>query len=358
MKCKLCGKKFETTKGLSIHLKSKHNFSKEDFKNYYDKYLKKENEGKCIYCGEEAIFFNLTRGYHRICKSSICLGKTRSSMTFECYMNKYNISEEEAKIMQKEAIENRLKSLKIEGDKRLEKNPDHYKERSQHCIEYWIKRGYSEKEAKLKIDETNKNFIKKGVETRMKNPENYKDIYKTQKGYWLKRGYTEEEALLKVKERQTTFSLDICIEKYGEVDGKKRWLERQHLWNTNYKKNNFSKISQKLFWSIYELLENKSDIYFATLKNGVLDDSGCNNELRLKLSCDVVSPDFIDVSQKKIIEFDGIYYHRNTPENAKRSKDRDDMLKFDNYLVLHINEKDYKENKEKVIKECIEFLKN
>jgi len=62
------------------------------------------------------------------------------------------------------------------------------------------------------------------------NPEKYKGIQPNQKEYWLKQGYTEEEAIMKVKERQTTFSLDICIAKYGKEEGLKRFNERQDKW--------------------------------------------------------------------------------------------------------------------------------
>jgi hypothetical protein len=103
------------------------------------------------------------------------------------------------------------------------------------------------------------------------------DIYQTQIGYWLKKGLSEQEAKSKLKERQITFSLDICINKHGEEKGKLIWQKRQQKWCKNNKKSNFSKISQKLFWLIYNNLKDKNNIYFATLKNGELDDSGRNN---------------------------------------------------------------------------------
>ena len=31
-----------------------------------------------------------------------------------------------------------------------------------------------------------------------------------------------------------TFSLKICIEKHGEIDGKEMWLNRQEKWIKNY----------------------------------------------------------------------------------------------------------------------------
>lgn len=48
--------------------------------------------------------------------------------------------------------------------------------------------------------------------------------------YWLKLGYSEEEAKEKLSERQTTFSLEKCIKKYGEEEGRKRWKKRQEKW--------------------------------------------------------------------------------------------------------------------------------
>ena len=48
--------------------------------------------------------------------------------------------------------------------------------------------------------------------------------------YYIKRGATPEEAEQLLKERQTTFSLKICIEKYGLEEGCKRFASRQENW--------------------------------------------------------------------------------------------------------------------------------
>ena len=48
--------------------------------------------------------------------------------------------------------------------------------------------------------------------------------------YWLKQGYSEEEAKRRQSERQTTFSLEICIEKHGKEEGTRIWKERQDKW--------------------------------------------------------------------------------------------------------------------------------
>lgn len=125
--------------------------------------------------------------------------------------------------------------------------------------------------------------------------------FDTRLDYYIKRGFTEEEGLKLLKERQTTFSLEKCIAKYGEIEGKKRWQERQEKWLKNCKRTNFSKISQELFKELIKHLDlNKNEIYFATLdKNKNIDDSGKNYEYYLKLNNIVIKPDFFYKKFKK-----------------------------------------------------------
>lgn len=178
--------------------------------------------------------------------------------------------------------------------------------------------------------------------------------------YWTKRGYTEEQAKEKISEKQSTFSLEKCMQKYGEETGRERWLKRQEKWHKNYKKSNFSKISQELFWKISHKLNTLDGIYFAQLNdNKQKDDSGRNWEYNLKLNKKIIKPDFFDMTTKKIIEFDGDYWHdtrqiRNT--NKNREFERDKLIAENGYIVLHVKECDYKDNPENVIKECMEFL--
>lgn len=48
--------------------------------------------------------------------------------------------------------------------------------------------------------------------------------------YYTSRGFTEKEAKAKLKERQSTFSLEKCIERYGEEKGRKVFEARQEKW--------------------------------------------------------------------------------------------------------------------------------
>lgn len=222
-------------------------------------------------------------------------------------------------------------------------------------IDFWIKKGYSENEAK--------NIIAKNQSNAAGYVDYEKRLLPSNIDYWINKGFSYKEAQEKIKERQKTFSLDICIKKYGEEDGKRRWLERQDRWHLNYKKSNFSKISQELFWEIYNKLsdeyKSENEIYFATLgADKLLDESGSNNEYRLMLNESFILPDFFVKNKNKIIEFDGTYYHRDNVENKKREKLRDESIINSGYEVLHIKESDYKNKKDDVINVCINFLNN
>jgi hypothetical protein len=48
--------------------------------------------------------------------------------------------------------------------------------------------------------------------------------------YWLNLGYDEVQANQKLSERQSTFSLEKCIEKHGSEIGLQKWTERQEKW--------------------------------------------------------------------------------------------------------------------------------
>lgn len=177
--------------------------------------------------------------------------------------------------------------------------------------------------------------------------------------YYLKRGYSEDEAKNILKKRQTTFTLEKCLEKYGKEKGYEVWEERQKKWLSNYKKLNYSKVSQELFWKVFNKLDNKKNIYFATLDKitGGRDDSGSNHECLIHLSDCYIKPDFIDIEQKKIIEFDGDYWHGIKVGMEKKDKEREEKLLLEGYKILRVKEHKFYENPDRIIDECLNFLK-
>ncbi len=62
-KCELCKREFETATKLVSHLTHPKSSCKINIKDYYDKFLRKPNEGICIYCGRETSFGSIVKGY-------------------------------------------------------------------------------------------------------------------------------------------------------------------------------------------------------------------------------------------------------------------------------------------------------
>lgn len=222
--------------------------------------------------------------------------------------------------------------------------------------EYWIKQGYSPEDAEKKALETKRKNDKTGAKKAGSNPELSRYTSKRCKEYWIIRGSSEKEANKKVSERQSTFSLKKCIAKHGEIKGKEVWNARQEKWQKSFKKNNYSKVSQQLFWQIAERLPSLDGIYFAELtEDKNKETTGKNNERMIALDR-VYKPDFIDINQKKIIEFQGSYWHTFT-HAKKRDTLKTESYKNHGYTFLLVDEKEFYKNSEKVVQECLNFLK-
>jgi hypothetical protein len=198
-----------------------------------------------------------------------------------------------------------------------------------------------------------------------------KKSYNNRIDYYLNKGYSVEESEKLLKERQTTFTVEKCIKKYGENEGIKIYTQRQERWLKSLKengnlKNGYSKISQELFYKLLEYysLDIRKYIFFATK----------NDELILeKQKGGLWLYDFADIKNKKIIEYNGDNYHANPltykstdiPNNYKNETaqeiwDKDaeklSVAKQKGYDVLVVWDKDYKKNKEEIIKKCLKFL--
>jgi hypothetical protein len=121
-------------------------------------------------------------------------------------------------------------------------------------------------------DEKIEQLVAKAAKSRV---DNNNDTTKIE--YYLSRGYSQEDAEIALSKRQSTFSLEKCIEKYGEIEGKKIWLERQSAWQNTLKSKPQEEIdrinrlkSTKINYSTLWSLDVESDGWIYLLK---LDDS-------------------------------------------------------------------------------------
>ena len=65
IECKICNEYCKPL-GMPSHLRRKHSISVKD---YYDTYIKQENDGKCKTCGKETSFRGIVEGYSKYCSS-------------------------------------------------------------------------------------------------------------------------------------------------------------------------------------------------------------------------------------------------------------------------------------------------
>lgn len=274
-----------------------------------------------------------------------------------CVSDTKNTSKNSGLHMKQEKYK-KMFSEKILGDK----NPNHKsntteqerKERSPFCIEF---------------HDNDEKSLKKFRDKALSNRE-----FDTRLDYYIKRGFTEEESEKKLKNRQTTFTLEKCILKYGEEQGKLVYKERQQKWQKSLLLNGnlkcgFSKVSQDLFYSILEYypIEKRKDIYFATK----------NQEYFLSLKGGIFFQyDFTDLNSKKMIEYNGDEYHANpimfkendyphpfrknitAQEIWNKDSDKIRTANEQGFDVLTIWDSEYKKDRNGTLNRCLDFLKN
>lgn len=298
--------------------------------------------------------------------------KQRNRLCVEYWLNKgFSVEEAELEISNQQKISSKcVKTYHGKSKKMLREKGYSEEEINRICLtptktEFWVNKGYSENEAK--------DIISKNQTEAAKQVDFEKRLIPSNIEYWLNKGYTEEDAKQNVSEHQSTFSLEKCIQKYGEEDGKKRFTERQNKWLNSLLTNGnmvigFSKISQELFYKLLETyrLEDRDKIFFATH----------NKEYKIeKEEGGVWLYDFTDTINKKIIEFHGDMYHGNPNKykaddyphpfrkniTAQDMWDKDkvkiDMAIENGFEVMVIWDSEYRwGNKQEIINKCIAFL--
>ena len=281
--------------------------------------------------------------------------KENNFQNIEYYRKRFpNSSEEELKQMLSDA---KKKYLEKRPDNSGENNPAHHsktsslerRQRSPKCIEF-----YQLKYPGLTMEEY-ENMVrehKKLTASRL-TPEKHS----TKIEYWLAKGYNEKDARKKLSERQRTFTLEQCIEKYGE-EGINVFNNRQNKWQKSlhktFEEHRMNGISQSKFAnSIINLLIDK-----------LVTD--CDREFVLE------NYSFDFKYKDKLIEFNGDYWHCNpeiydenfinptTNKTAKQIWDKDNLKRKTaekyGYKVYVVWEKDYQEDMPLVIKKCMDFL--
>lgn len=215
LNCKKCGKEF-LPQGKAVCCSDACNVQyKKDQQEYFNVKARKDrlikelgedgykNLPKCLLCSDD---------YHaKDLKNHVM---SSHNMTIAEYREKFNLTTNDT--LSEETRKGY--SDRIAGDK----NPgyQHGGILSPYSYKSYMKDGYSEEEArKLAKEKSRELHDNMGNESRTCCLE-----------YYTSRGYSERDAQKQLSNRQTTFDKKICIEKYGQEEGLKRWEERQNKW--------------------------------------------------------------------------------------------------------------------------------
>jgi len=219
-------------------------------------------------------------------------------------------------------------------------------------MQYWTNQGLTNDEARKKISEVQQIRSAKSPSSK-KGARGYSP--RTIE-YWRKQGLSESDAKKAVTNNQTTNGIAYYTAKYGIQHGTKLFNERIAKWHKSMLKMNagISQISMSLFNTIDPDLSG----YYG------------DKESTVRGKTKVHRVDYINKEQRKIIEFDGDYWHANpnkfSADSMIRKKCAKDIwaadaaktkdLEDNGYDVLRIFESEYKNEPEQTITKCKDFL--
>lgn len=192
--------------------------------------------------------------------------------------------------------------------------------------------------------------------------------------YWTGLGYTQEQAIERLGKFQAR-DLDFFINKYGEEEGYKKWQHKKDKWlKTLSEKTDEEKraINRKKLYKNGSVSKGEKELF-----NQLCSKTGLPliSQLVLNRYDDLTKIYSFDICfQDKIIEYNGDFWHANPekynyndyikmPQKTIKASEiwESDLKKIEcakqqGYKVLIVWEHNFKNNKDSIIEQCINFL--
>jgi hypothetical protein len=261
---------------------------------------------------------------------------SKNNTNIQYYLDRgWSIEEANNKLKLRQGIISKLSSTKKDeyNKKRSAtfsknyKNNKHKKFYRPSEIEYWLNKGYSKKDAQIKM--TNY-YSKIGKEAHHKMRINGKEFLTIRQiKYWIKKGYSYEDAISNVKRVQTTTTLQKFVELYGEKKGLEKFNDRNKKWldtlnnksdeekldilirKLKYTKR-YSKSSILFFDNIFKILEYDYNIKFNKIFYKENEYFIYNDKEKELYFYDLTIPEI-----NLIVEYNGIKFHPNKDKLSK-----------------------------------------
>jgi hypothetical protein len=213
--CKICGKITKNYNALQVHARNFHRLSS---KEYYDLYLKKDNEGHCNFCQKPSKYIGLKLGYQQY-----CCRKCADSDPKKAEKAKKTNSERYGE--KREEITKRIKETKQK--KYGNENYNNIEQAKQtNLLRYGTENVFASEHIKAKIRQTNLEKYGTGFYTQTEECKEKTKITCEERYGGI--GFASEELLLKYKETM--------LEKYGvenpiDIPGHKEKLSKIQIEN-------------------------------------------------------------------------------------------------------------------------------
>ena len=279
-KCLICGKEYERH---SQHIKNKHHLTGKE----YDKYIKKDDEGKCMGCGKDAPFASICSGYRQYC-SRECMLKHRPQNIKNAILEKYGTDN----VRKVPSINKRIEETNLEkygcvspfGSKDVQKKIE-----QTNLERYGAKTFLSSPEARKRIEHTcterygtpyigSLDFVQEKIKNTVQEKYNVKSTLqleavkeKSRKTCLKKYGkeYAIQSAVVKEKMKQT------CLEKYG--------VEYSFNSENNKEKTKKTLLEKYGVENILDSPEIKEKIKNTLMENYGVDSPFKSREIQLKV---------------------------------------------------------------------------
>lgn len=196
--------------------------------------------------------------------------------------------------------------------------------------------------------------------------------------YYMNKGMSDVEAKKALSERQRTFSLEKCIERYGEIEGRIAWEERQQKWLTTLSAKSDSEKAEINRKKIPKSsIKSKSEI---SLLLKIQQEFGeiVTQQFKMKRPNSNRHVSFDIKVGNAIIEFNGDFWHANPKffsyddklnfPGKRKGYTAKEIWDFDNeknqiaidagFKILTVWENDYTSNPDGIIQYCINFIKS
>ena len=295
-KCLICDHIFDNNNKFAKHRFHKHNLS---LKEYYDKFLKKENDGICLVCCKETKFCKSSRSYSKTC-SHKCGGIL--------FRKNLKNNSEKFKNFQNKVSDHRKKWWNSLSEDELIKNSEKMKKGT---IEYISKLSKEERKEKFGfLNKLDKKEKEKFIKEKMLNTGAHK---------WWKTATDDEKKKIYNKRRETNIKNNNLIDRknldiFQKFEIYKK--EVQHRTNLTYRKHkkeiDFKKLRGRGYqldhiFSISAGFKNKIDPKILSIKENLRILSSFENNSKNN-RCDITKEELL------------LIYQENYEKNIRKEK--------------------------------------